>query len=781
MILNVFPTSRSIRKLYDKFSNEFLPKSITMDEFEKRSVIVKNMALADNDKRILLLKKAALFKSFEELKIPKDYLSFLKSSKFLFGFLEELALEFVNIDDINSADTYAEYEKHLKILKILLKNYKNILKKEKYYDKITLPCLYELNTKYLKRFSKIVVYLDGYLNNYEMELLGKISKTVPLEIVYQTNIFSEKMIKKFHNLGIELEINKLYHLNFSEKKVLKCESKSFFVKEINFYEVSNKLLQIGYVKKKIYDFLKEGIKPEKVAVITPDEKFAELIEKFDTQNIFNFATGYSYDKSSIYKRVQSVYSYFEDKNYENRYRIKRYFKNYEEFDEYLFKKFNEVNFYEFMMKFVFDTDKSEEISIFKNELFKFKRVENEFQNSSLKEAIYLFLSRLKENRLDDKSGGKITVMGVLESRLMKYDGVIVVDFNEDTVPKKSSKDIFLNTSIRKHTGLPTIADRENLQKNYYYKLFLNAKKVAICAVLNENEKPSKFLDELNIKKIKKDEFEESFLKKIVLKNSKSFNREFDNDLKLEYDFKNFTFSATSFKIFLECKRRFYYQYIKKINEEKIPSIDADEKTIGEKIHYALKELYQRYGMFQNKKELQEKLFSLLSNEKEQILAFKLDIWKEKLKNFINNEIKRFEEGYRFYKAEMSLSGKIEGISIKGIIDRVDKKDNSFVLLDYKSGKIDITTLRNIEKTTNFQMEFYYILFLENIRKDICEAGFYDLGRGVIVKEDLLEEKVKLLKEKFKQLHQKEYNFSMSEDTKRCRYCPYVMLCGRDET
>ena len=53
----------------------------------------------------------------------------------------------------------------------------------------------------------------------------------------------------------------------------------------------------------------------------------------------------------------------------------------------------------------------------------------------------MFLQRLASRTIDDVRGGKITVMGVLETRNISFDGVIIVDFNDNHVPKKSDKDI----------------------------------------------------------------------------------------------------------------------------------------------------------------------------------------------------------------------------------------------------------------------------------------------------------------------------------------------------
>ena len=780
MELFVYPTHRNIRQKYQEYCDTILPKCMSIDEFEKRVVIVEGKRYIDEDRRVLLLKRAAGFSQFDTLKIPRDYLSFLKSSKFLFSFFEELSLEKISINSIDKNDTYAEYATHLKILEILLTNYIKLLNENGYYDKITLPNIYSINEGFLKRFSKVTLYLDGYLNNFELELLESVSKYIPLEIVYQTNEFTDKMRDRFKEFGINLSNYKDYIINFSKKEIITFKNIPKSIKKVEYGFLSSKIVQVSFVKKKVYDFLKIGIKPEKIVVVTPDEEFTSLLARFDKENIFNFAAGFSYKKSNIYQRVRAIYNFFEDRSYENIYRIKRFFKEFEKFDIYRDKKFDKVEFNSFVMELIFENDSEDEVLIYKNEIFKFKRVENELEGKSFKDALYLFLERLKENRLDDKNGGKITVMGLLETRLSKFDAVITVDFNEENVPKKSSKDLFLNSSIRKRSTLPTQKDRENLQKNYYFKLFLNAKEIAISAVQNESENPSYFLDELNIKNLVKSEFDDNFLKSILISKKDALKERYDKDISIKYDFKNFTFSATSFKIFLECKRRFYYQYIKKIKEATIPKDEIDEREIGEKIHFVLENLFKVSNSFSSEKEMSKEIDKLLNREKNPLLRFKLDIWREKLKSFVKNEIKRFENGYKFYDSELKLLGNISGYKIAGKIDRVDIKEGKFILLDYKTGKIRLTTSNTLQNEVDFQMEFYYLLAKQNGFKEIDEVAFYDLNSGKILSETLLKDKLSLLESKFLLLQKEECHFEMSEDMKSCRYCPYVMLCRRDE-
>ena len=87
-----------------------------------------------------------------------------------------------------------------------------------------------------------------------------------------------------------------------------------------------------------------------------------------------------------------------------------------------------------------------------------------------------FLLNIARISIDDVGGGKISVMGILESRGMKFDGVIIVDFNDSFIPARSTNEMFLNSKVRQKAGLISYLERENLQRFYYESLINNAKK-----------------------------------------------------------------------------------------------------------------------------------------------------------------------------------------------------------------------------------------------------------------------------------------------------------------
>ncbi|WXG60951.1 hypothetical protein VB002_05660 [Campylobacter concisus] len=79
---------------------------------------------------------------------------------------------------------------------------------------------------------------------------------------------------------------------------------------------------------------------------------------------------------------------------------------------------------------------------------------------SLKQLSEIFLLNISRLSIDDVGGGKISVMGMLESRGMKFDGVIIVDFNDNFIPARSANEMFLNSKVRQKAGLISYIERE---------------------------------------------------------------------------------------------------------------------------------------------------------------------------------------------------------------------------------------------------------------------------------------------------------------------------------
>ena len=180
--LHVYPTSRALRVVssLQRETPGFIPSLMRMDEFESRTVLPEDGALfVDPMQRILMLREAASSELLEALKIKKDLIHFFSGSDALFKFYEELSAEGVSFDDLRQADAYAEFDTHLDILEALLQSYHSLLQKRGMTDKAFLPKGYRLNKGFLQNYTKIEIFLEGYLSRYELTLLNEISTVTP--------------------------------------------------------------------------------------------------------------------------------------------------------------------------------------------------------------------------------------------------------------------------------------------------------------------------------------------------------------------------------------------------------------------------------------------------------------------------------------------------------------------------------------------------------------------------------------------------------------------------
>jgi ATP-dependent helicase/nuclease subunit B len=428
----ILPTSRAIRShlLQEQTEDGFLSHYLTIGEFLQRAVRVDGYHRVDEDSRTLLLLEAADFKNFATLNIERNFFTFTQNASYLFRFFEELSGELVDISSLEYADTYGDYEEHIAIMQELYSRYKRLCEERKILDSIFLPQQYKLNESYLKSLGEVELYALGYLTNHEMAVLLACADLIPVTLRYSANQYNSKLTRKFEALGVAVIADSTQKINL---KTLQVDDVTPITKEINAYveSFSQALLQVGFIKQKVYAFIEQGISPEKIVVVLPDENFAQHLRRFDEEGNFNFAMGIPLTQSIFIENLEAVMKYMENKTVENRARLIRVG---EELLAGLYSNYraavNTLDFSALMEPFLEKEHDKAVIDIVREELYYFEKIIPVLGDAPLKSALHLFTNRLKTKSIDDVRGGKITVMGVLETRLVEYEGGIVVNFNE---------------------------------------------------------------------------------------------------------------------------------------------------------------------------------------------------------------------------------------------------------------------------------------------------------------------------------------------------------------
>ncbi|MFY9071921.1 PD-(D/E)XK nuclease family protein [Aliarcobacter butzleri] len=777
--LLVFPTSRAIRDYISKqkSNNTLLPFILTIDEFLKKSISLSNLKYCEEEHRVLFLNEAIKNIDIKKLGISDNFTKFLKQSDYIYRFFLELASEKVEIEEIQNVDTYDFYLEHLEILKAIKKKYIEILENNSYVDKINLDKHYEINENFLDKFQDIELHFEGYFTKVEFEIVEKISQKIDTKIIFYSNSYNQKSLEVFKNLNINLKIDYKYKIDLTNKIIIDEEEIKSLLESYEIKGFSSRLNQIAYIKSCIEKSVLNGVNPKDIALVLPDESFVSSIELFDDERYFNYAMGKSIKNKELYQISNAIYLYLSEDEEKNISNIS-YLKIDKEFIDKNIKPFwNKVTNKELFVSitdFIKQKEKNIELIEKYDELL-YKLNITLFSNENkilLKDVYKIFLQKLSSITLDDINSGKITVLGLLETRAVPFDTVIICDFNESYIPKISVKDKFLSTRLKQLANLPTQFDRESLQKYYYKRLISSSKNVFISYVNSETNQISRFANELFEKNIATDA-NDSFYKHILYDNHKISY--FDEDIISKIDLTKFIWSATSFKNFLECKRRFYLQYILKINEHTI-SLKPKGYELGDIIHSILEDYYSK----DNKNSIEELFLKYKSSNP--FLTLDLEVWKKKLLNFYEFDKQRLKNR-EIIMIEKEFNCSFNNINIKGIIDRVDKFEDNYEVIDYKtSSTLSVDTLKTYEKSVDFQLEFYYIALQQLFKTPNIKAFYYDLNECLLKEEIAIQEKLELLSSKFdelKELSKNEINFLKCEDKSNCLYCAYKIICNRE--
>ncbi|WRE29435.1 ATP-dependent deoxyribonuclease AddB [Helicobacter pylori] len=765
--LFVFSSTRRLKHFYLEQGEGFLPNAMSMGSFFEQAFYIPNKKKIPNSVRLILMidtikaiakEKKSILEGL--LLFENSFLGYLESTSFLFDLFDELSSACIKLNELSSKDIYLDYEKHLEVLEMIYDRYIKKLEELGFYDKIMQekPAILK---EFFEHFSSIEWHLDGFMSVFERQCLLEVAELVPIILHLSCDKYNQKFLE-FLNLKLETDCD--YSIDFKTQKILSQTPKRQKI-EPKLYANSSYLKQSALVLQTIEEYLQKDNDPNKMAIITPNADFLPFLKLLDKNNNLNFAMGLGAKNSPYYTELVKILEDLETSG-----------------DLSASPLLDLENLTLALLEQQSSKEKAPLKEAHSQIMHQYHLLKDTLKNYSLKDLLHLYLQEFEANfRLDDSSGGKIRVMDTLETRGMQFDKIVIVDFNETCVPSLKDCDLFLNSALRKSLNLPTLLDKKNLQKHYYYQLFKNSKEITLSYVESETSKASNMLLELNlhIEPIK-DAY--TLFAPSPLKDYQ------EEEIKAAIP-KDFSFSASSLNAFLTCKRRFYYHYIKRFKES--PK-DENNSAVGSLLHELLKEAYEKD---KNPYALEERLIQLLETRENITPKERLDtlIALKKIQAFYIKEKERFKAKIKILDLEKSFETIIQGVAFKGRIDRIDKTaDNEVILLDYKF-KNDLK-LDNMSKTqreglspieiaqisTDYQMTIYAFALKNLGYKEPIKAFFYDLRKGELVEEDelILQAKMDHLEFSLIPKLKQEIDFEKTSEAKDCEYCSFKDMCNR---
>jgi len=426
----------------------------------------------------------------------------------------------------------------------------------------------------------------------------------------------------------------------------------------------------------------------------------------------------------------------------------------------------------------------------------------------------------------------VQLMGLLETRLMDFENVILLSANEDILPASAHAISFIPSDIRFEYELPGIQERTAVFAYHFYRLIQRAKNIHLVysttkKKLSGGEK-SRFLKQLEFEL---PAYNPQILIQQQLLNFKDLKISQNQEIVIPKDEEVMQklhqiakdgLSPTHIISYVKCPLQFYLKKVAKIKEADEPIEIIDERTIGLVIHHILEDFYRPYiGQsfpYSELDRLLKKVPDLLAayfkkaefkgklDEGPNYLSFKDTEYY--LKQFLKHEIRKAKKEAKPLKIiavekqlERSLTLDKMGIEvlIKGIADRIDEIDGELRILDYKTGAVDASHVKipKYAKDDDINKIFHKADYDKTLQLFIYdwmykkESSLASLSGIISFRKiqspylmfDASESNYEQLEEDFQSLISEIFDpkveFRQTNEEKTCNYCIYQHFCGKN--
>jgi hypothetical protein len=331
-------------------------------------------------------------------------------------------------------------------------------------------------------------------------------------------------------------------------------------------------------------------------------------------------------------------------------------------------------------------------------------------------AIYKQVIDLAEVSFEGEPLNGLQIMGVLESRVLDFDTVIVTSMNEGKFPEGKSQNSFIPYDVKRELGLPTFKEKDAIYTYHFYHLLQRAKNIYLLyntesEGLDAGEK-SRFITQLEVERqpnhnlsheIYNAVLPDKAYRPLVIQKSAAVMERLAEIAKQG-------FSPSALTSYIRNPIQFYFQKILRIREVEEVEENIALNTLGTIIHETLKTLYEPFiGKFISEKDIDNclklidaevlKQFKIVYKEGEikkgrNLLAF--EVAKRNVFNFLKVELKSIKEGdvIKIVALEKTFERILEHPSlpfpvlIKGNVDRIEERNGNIRIIDYKTGKVE---------------------------------------------------------------------------------------------
>lgn len=310
----------------------------------------------------------------------------------------------------------------------------------------------------------------------------------------------------------------------------------------------------------------------------------------------------------------------------------------------------------------------------------------------------------------------LQIMGVLETRALDFDRLIILSMNEGIFPLRKAANSFIPYNLRRGFGLPTYEHQDSVWAYHFYRLIYRANHVSLLYDTRSNGlqtgEVSRFVHQLHY------HYEVPLQNKLLVYNVSSAKTpalqvkktdEVMQRLNAFHKGGNRAISASAVNTYLDCPLKFYFSVVEGIQEEEEVSETIESNVFGSILHKVMEELYMPLcgkivtaDLLKAIKKDTPVLTGAIARAFAEIF-FMSDVVRpltgqnfligEMIRKYVEKILERDSKltPFRYIESErkinrlFTLSDNRTEIQLKGFIDRIDEVRDAIRIIDYKSG------------------------------------------------------------------------------------------------
>ena len=365
----------------------------------------------------------------------------------------------------------------------------------------------------------------------------------------------------------------------------------------------------------------------------------------------------------------------------------------------------------------------------------------------------------------------LQVMGMLETRALDFDRLILLSLNEGVLPTKKRQNSLIPWDIARETGLPVYSDQDAVMSYHFYRLLQRAADIRLVYVTDPNTynggEKSRFIRQLEHELVGKYKARATFTNHLVLFQEDPKTKSVVEAVKppqwsvpknpetMAYVRKELAergLFATHFSQYLQCSLKYYFRRVAGVEEDQEIDDNMGAAAFGSWVHKVFERVDKEYLM-QHQQATTAQIQAILGEEYSKefggmVLDSGVNSLLYKVANQLINSFLEKQandpETIEVLWAERSLSATIEvpfgdeilQVKIGGKIDRIELVGNTIRVADYKTGKInsfsdlkidkiDSTLLAGVESNDEKMRQLWLYKYL--VYKQMLQEGGLTLG------------------------------------------------------